>query len=201
VGTDFIVPAADLPSVRRTANNTMEAIKIGDWVSSYSRGVWRVMRIIQDYRPPVDLPAPAQPLIGSARFLTASFKPRYGTEICAESFVKPLAADLKRDLDAFIATHPGALVAFEAQTPRLPDLVWNVRLGMPEGTPPLLSSRFFTALETGLTPTEVRAALHYETLHKYVDGLPATHTLQLVCANHEMRGRDFVFRTGRLIGA
>ena len=179
----------------------MERIRIGDWVSSYSRGIWRVVRIIQDYRPLVDLPAPAQPLIGSARFVTHTFRPRYGTEICAESFVNPLIADSKRELDAFIAAHPEALAAFEARTPRQPDLVWNVQLGLPEVTTPLLSDHFFTALASGLTPDEVRAALREEALDQYVGKLPATHALQLVSENHEMRGPDFLFRTGRLMVA
>ena len=177
----------------------MERIKIGDWVSSYSRGIWRVVRIIQDYRPPIDLPGQAQPLIGSARFVTDTFRPRYGTEICAESFVNSLGAESRRELDAFIAAHPEALAAFEARTPRLPDLVWNVQLGMPAGIPPLLSDRFMTALGNGLTPDEVRAALRDEALGQYVGKLPATHTLQLVCENHEMDGLDFLFRAGRLM--
>ena len=70
-------------------------LKIGDWVRSYSPGIWRIYRILKDYKhaDPLTGKEAFRTTIFSKRFLSKSFKRFFGEQCCDPSFVSKLGSD------------------------------------------------------------------------------------------------------------
>ena len=168
------------------------SVQVGDWVTTYSPGIWRVVRILQNVEPLHEHDR-GRNQVFAARFLTGSGKPGFRTESCDALFVQPLAAEQRALLDAFIRDNPKALQRFEACEPRLPDLIYNLRTSTPADELSIPSA-IEGGLPEGMTLPQIRAALEAEGMASAIGRNPTRATLQFVSPEHEVRDRHFVFR-------
>ena len=107
-------------------------IKIGDWVRSYSSGIWRVHRILElndfDIQSQTNKP---RTVIFSSRFVNDSYKRSFSTESCDSAFIYHLDSNEKEELDAFIGSNPELVVKFDAYKPKSIDAVYNANVNIP----------------------------------------------------------------------
>ncbi len=96
-----------------------ENIEVGDWVRSYSSGIYRVLRIInfKEYDPAKKI-FKSKSLIHSARFVNNSFRRSFSSEVCSEICVYKLNKEDTSKLDQFISSNPDVLVKFENYKPK-----------------------------------------------------------------------------------
>jgi hypothetical protein len=108
------------------------ALKIGDWVRSYSTGIWQIYRIL-DYKckDPVTGKDVEKTTIFSKRFVSDSFKRSFKEECCDPAFVYFLDMDKKKELDSFIESKPGLYQKFIDHEPKKIDCIYNARIGIP----------------------------------------------------------------------
>ena len=89
-------------------------IQIGDWVNSYSKGIYRVEKIFDRY---YDESSPfitdnakigdkQNRIILSKRFINSKFKKSFSYESCDESFVSKLTIKEQIELDKYILEKP-----------------------------------------------------------------------------------------------
>ena len=85
----------------------MKKIKIGDWVTSYTTGFYRVEKIITRYYDELDIVDEEDKTIGdeypdklviSKRLLNSSFKKSLGYDSCSDFFIKPYVSTYKDEV-------------------------------------------------------------------------------------------------------
>ena len=96
-------------------------IQLGDWVNTYSKGIYRVERIIDRY---YDESSPTldgnkigdkykDRIIISKRLLNSKFKKSISYETCSEYFVHPLNQQQTSELQKILAGDPSLLSALD----------------------------------------------------------------------------------------
>lgn len=109
-------------------------IKPGDWVMSYSPGIWQVYRVLQyTARDPATDKDIDQTMVFSKRFISRSGKVSFGEECCALSLVAPLEPEVLRELKSLIANDPGTFERFERYEPKDISVIYNARITVPKG--------------------------------------------------------------------
>jgi len=166
--------------------------QVGDWVTAYSPGIWRIFRILQDVEP-LHEHDQGRNQVFAARFLTGSGKPGFRTESCDALFVQPLTVQQRALLDGFIRDNPKVLRRFEDCVPRAPDLIFN--LGTSTSAEELsIPSTIGARLAEGMTLPQIRAVLEAEGMASAIGRNPTRATLQFISPEHEVRDRHFIFR-------
>ena len=108
-------------------------LKVGDWVKSYSSGIWQIYRILDCKRlNPATGDEQDKTTIFSKRFLSNAYKRSFKEECCDPHFVTRLNSDEKSDLNKFISENPKLYETFLAYEPKNIDCVYNARIGIPE---------------------------------------------------------------------
>ena len=98
-------------------------LKIGDWVNTYSKGIYRVERIIDRYYDESNSSIPDENKIGdkykdriivSKRLLNSKFKKSISYDSCSEYYVSHLDAKQRVDLEKIINANPIFLTQLDA---------------------------------------------------------------------------------------
>jgi hypothetical protein len=114
---------------------TKDPINVGDWVWSYSSGIWQVYRVIHyKTRDALTLGETDETMIFSKKFLSESMKPSFREECCAPAHIEHLSDEAMRKTEAFILNNPDAIKRFEGYQPKDIDMVYNSRIALPDGT-------------------------------------------------------------------
>ncbi len=80
------------------------SVKMGDWVRSYNKGIWRVYRIEEiEELDPVSGQLRSRSSIFSSRFVNDSFKRSFSSENCHPTFVSKLCNEELERLNVFIS--------------------------------------------------------------------------------------------------
>lgn len=184
-------------------------INIGDWVYSYSPGIWRVYRVlqgVQEVRFKLEEPkrTSRSRFVFSKRLVDGAWKPSFIAETASADVVSPLSDDDRRRLEAFIATNPQILQEFEAFEPEEIDFVLNLRLNIPvsfgrDRLQRLIDGAFAGIGNHGSTNDEILQLLAASELARHVSTGMSNATLQFLCKGHEVRNNEYVFREARLI--
>ena len=110
-----------------------EAVKPGDWVSSYSPGIWQVYRVLEGYRTwdPLTGREVRKTTVFSKRFVSAALKRAFKEECCDLQYVKKLSAKPLRQLNALIVENNELFDKFNAYRPKSIDDIYNARISNP----------------------------------------------------------------------
>lgn len=109
-------------------------LKVGDWVRSYSKGIWRIYRVIEvEEVDPSNGKLRKRTIIFSSRFVNDSFKRSFSNEGCNPFFVYKLDGEELDQLDAFIQSNPDLFAKFEKFKPKPIDLVYTARISKNDG--------------------------------------------------------------------
>lgn len=165
-------------------------IRVGDWVTSYSAGFWRVERIIKGAIS-VDASGKmsASNLVISKRFLSAGYRPLFGTECCSEACVSKLNSDELVNLESFLLENKGRYQKFLAREPKVVCSWCDV---------------FFTPSKSE-KQEKIAALFNMEekikasNLHSYVKNLGLEYfgkpawRVEFKCTNYEMEGQELLY--------
>jgi len=187
-----------------------EGVRVGDWVHSYSMGIWRVWRLLSGFnelRFSLDTPKSVsrRTLVFSSRLVNTSWKKSFSTECAELSLVRRISRDDEARIEELLQSNPSLKKAFEkyqAKNDSL-DLVVNVGFGQIRGFGP-------RATQSSLW--QPARTFHPEWNHhgrgaalparcRYYDCIgktPRTATLQLISVGHEVRDREFILRYNRV---
>src|SRR5690606_10948505 len=121
-------PAAEWPHVMHTP-------AIGDWINSYSPGVWHVYRLLEGFngvRYSLDArkKRSKRVIVFSKRLADATWKPAFRTESCERSLVTPLSPEVRRRVDDLLSADPGIRSAFNAYQPESIPLIVNLTMNV-----------------------------------------------------------------------
>jgi hypothetical protein len=188
-----------------------EAVRVGDWVHSYSMGIWRVWRLLSGYnelRFSLDTPktVSAHTLVFSSRLVNTSWKRSFSTECAALSFVRRISPDVESRIHELLQSNPALGKAFEkyqAKNNSL-DLVVNVSLGQLPGSDraqfrAACSKLLGHSVDNGIIMDEVLAALRDAGYYHCIGKTPIAATVQLISVGHEVRDREFILRYNRVL--
>jgi hypothetical protein len=121
-------------SVNKKDGDLMD-IKVGDWVRSYSAGIWQVYRIIENYSDfdQINNQLEYCSLIFCKRFLNNSFKRSFKSECCHPVFVDKLESNDLTKLLRFIDKNQDIYKKFADYNPKPVDAIYNASIIAPEG--------------------------------------------------------------------
>lgn len=189
-----------------------ETVRVGDWVRSYSMGIWRVGRILSGFSElRFSLEAPkvlsARKLVFSHRLVNASWKRSFSIECAELSLVKRISREEEARIDEMLKSSPPLKKAFAKYQSKngSVDLAVNVSLGLPPGSDreklrAACDSHLGASIETGMTIDEVLAALRTAGYYDCIGKTPISATIQLISRGHEVRDGEFILRYNRLLG-
>jgi hypothetical protein len=188
-----------------------EALKVGDWVHSYSMGIWRVWRVLSGFnelRFSLEAPKFISPrtLVFSHRLVNTSWKRSFSTECAEISLVSRISPDDESRIQELLRSNPSLSRAFEkyqAKNDAL-DLVVNVSLGHIPGADRerlrAACARYLGASgQAGLTMDEVLVALQSAGYYDCIGKTPIEATVQLISTGHEVWEREFILRYSRVL--
>lgn len=109
-----------------------DQLQVGDWVTSYSKGIWQIYRILHLKGIDPDSGRPRDQIsIFSKRFLSSSMKRSFSEECCHPTFVKKLDADAAANLELFIKDNQALHRKFVEYKPKPVNAIFNARFGIP----------------------------------------------------------------------
>jgi hypothetical protein len=114
-------------------NHMSETVRLGDWVSSYSPGMWQVYRVLEGYKTtdPITGLEVRKTTVFSKRLVSAALKRAFKEECCDLEYVKKLTGRPLRQLNALIAENPELFDQFNAYHPKSIDHIYNARISNP----------------------------------------------------------------------
>lgn len=107
-------------------------LNVGDWVRSYSSGIWQIDRILEYWcLDPLTGREAKKTTVFSRRFVSNSFKRSFSEEACDPVFVNSLGKDELSTLQDFIARNSGVHEKFLAHQWKGIDCLYNARICIP----------------------------------------------------------------------
>jgi len=186
-------------------------LNVGDWVRSYSMGIWRVWRVLSGFnevRFSLDAPKSrsSRTLVFSHRLVNTSWKRSFSKECAEGSLVSRISQDEESRINEFLESNTQMKKAFDkysAENSTL-DLIVNVGLGQIPGSDrerlrAACDSHLGSSIENGLTMDEVLTGLRDAGYYECIGKIPKSATVQLVSINHEVRDHEFILRYQRVL--
>jgi hypothetical protein len=186
-----------------------QEIKIGDWVNSYSKGIYRVERIIEQFYDE-SFPVPDGHQIGdkmndriivSKRLLNTKFKKSINYESCSEYFVSPLDAGQLAELKKVLEDYPKLLTELDKyQIPTL-TTVYNAELRIDSETDLNTTIQLTDFVKEGRTFLEIQNEMKRLDILRLKPKNFGNYRLQLFNFDEEYRDRQKVWRDAKLTKA
>ena len=178
---------------------------VGDWVKSYSQGIWRVERIITDYyefRYSLDEPKikSNKTLFVVKRLVNKNWKRSFSMESCDSVFIHDLSEEEKVTLHSFIRANEKTMKDFEKYTKDVGCLL-NISFSFSneDGLDfDAITHDLFRDMKE-MTCDDIIRKLQKSQLNKYLHKLPHNKTIQFVCCGEEMRNSEFIFRSYNIL--
>ncbi|MBI1352715.1 MAG: hypothetical protein GC160_00105 [Acidobacteria bacterium] len=186
-------------------------VSVGDWIRPYSKGIWRVFRILNDFNEfRYSLREPKvrsdRTLVFSNRLVNDSWKRSFSTECSELSWVTSIPREERQRIHQLLRGDEKLRKAFEKfeGAPKPVDLVVNLRFGPLPGSDrerfkAAMSEVLHGPIKRGLILDEVLECVRAAGYEGCMSQNPTTATLQLVSPDHELRGREFVMREYRVL--
>ena len=172
------------------------SLKVGDWVRSYSAGIWQIYRILEyKCRNPVTGLEQDKTTIFSKRFFSSAFKRSFKEECCDPAFVVQLSFAEKNELDLFISQNERLYKKFQKYEPKTIDCVYNARIGIPESR----DSAAITKELSGSGPLrDIDIGQHLSSLGFDTKAMPSL-TVQFVSKDFSVSDGYLVFEFSRIL--
>jgi len=183
-------------------------MKVGDWVRSYSKGVWQIYRILGGfYEPRFSLnekrARSKRTLVFSKRLVNEKWKKSLSAECCEAAFIAPISKDKRSQVEQYLKDNTSAAKAFEAFRKPI-DLILNIGFSLPdrlttESFGAEMSSLIASSMVRGLTLDEVLRVMEKSELNQFKGKLPVKCTLQLVSPDHKVKNGEFIIHEYRVL--
>ncbi|QSP94017.1 hypothetical protein LPB19_12545 [Marinobacter salinisoli] len=187
----------------------MKDIKIGDWVTSYTAGIWQVYRVIDDFYElrwslQEEKKKSDRTLICSKRLFNSKWKRSFSSESCHHVFVDLLSSDDVRRISVEFNKNPKLQEAFEKYEPKDSNLLSDIGFSLPESydyddfakeVESLLAGR----IAHGLIMDEILEILEGSDVFQYKGKYPQNARIQFFCQNYEISSSELIFRRYRTL--
>ena len=178
-------------------------LSVGDWVESYSPGVWQVVHVLEGFfelrfHPDEPRRVSRRRLVFGKRLVDEKWRKAFKAEMAEAAVVHPLGDDQRARLVEYAGANPETLAEFEAFRPEMPDHIASLRLNVPqpvevEGLRSAVAQAF-SGIEDGLTNDEMLERLARSPLAGHLSAGLSNVTVRFLCRRHEIRDGQFVFR-------
>lgn len=179
------------------------AVNTGDWVRSYSKGIWQVIRAVPDhFAPRFSLAEPKQPYAGPLfilkRIVNDGWKLAFEVEAAHVSLLKPLAKADRLKLERFLADNPESVRKFDAFDKPI-HAILNLGFSLPRRSDfarfkSEFAQTFQQPLQAGISSDAILKAIAQSPFATNYGENPRSATLQFVCKNHEVKRKELVYR-------
>jgi len=183
-------------------------IEVGQWVNSYSKGIFRIEKILDRYYDVFDPITDPKKKVGdkyddriviTKRLLNSKFKRSISYESCSEFFIVPLDKEQKERLEETLKQNPNWLT--ELNDYIIPDINsiynWSVQLDSPAEKTKV--NEIIKLVEAGLTLRQIHDEIDKRELTKNFDRHFGNYLLQMTNINHETVDKRYIWRNPKLI--
>ncbi len=180
-----------------------EGLKPGDWVNSYSKGIYRVERIIEEYfeeSDPIILPGysigdkkPKRTVV-SKRLLNSKFKKSISYESCNEVFITPISPSKKENLDAVLKENPSYIDALDNY--KIPVLIgiYNMPLQIDDVADLKKMEKLIALIKHGKSFLEIKEEMQKNDLLKLKPKNYGNYLFQLINHDNEYKNKKLIWR-------
>ena len=171
-------------------------VKVGDWVTSYSSGIWRVYRVLENVVVANSSGGTKTiSLIFSNRFLSSSYKPLFKSECCAPSFVEKLNSEETSKLNDYISKNPEQFERFDKKEPKIVNAYTDAFFTKPSNKTIEEINNYF----------ELKQKIKASDIHKVMEQFNLTWKgnpgwrVEFISENHEVLERELVYTFNKVL--
>jgi hypothetical protein len=184
-----------------------EGLKPGDWVNSYSKGIYRIERFVDEYFDESDSGIPKENKIGDSypqrtvvlkRFLNSKFQKSISYESCSEYFISPLTAAQNETLTAVIKENPSYIETLDNY--KIPQIVsiYNMPLQIDNTADLKKIEALMTYIKQGRSFLEIKQEMQKNDLLRLKPESYGNYLFQLFNHDFEYHNKRKVWRDARL---
>ena len=182
----------------------MAKVKVGDWVTSYTAGIWKVYKILDDfYELKWNLDEKKEKskrvMVFSKRLCHNSGKRSFSTEGCELTYIDLLDKDEINNVNELLKENEKLEKAFNNYIPKPVDLVSGLEFSLSkdysfEKFTALINELFEGKIELGLTIDEINTIISKTKLEEFKGKYPINASIQVTCKDHELKNNEFIFK-------
>ena len=179
------------------------SLNIGDWVNSYSKGIYRIEKIIDRYYDESDRSILfdnkigdkyADRIIVTKRLLNSKFKKSIGYESCSEDFISYLDRKQFAELKKIIAKNPEFLVELDKYKIPVLKSIYNSPLQINDKGDLEKVSDLIAFIKTGRTFLEIENEMSRLDILKFIPKNYGNYNFQLINYDEEYLDKRKVWR-------
>lgn len=181
-------------------------IKVGDWVNSYSKGIYRIENIINQFYDE------SYPLLGenkigdrikeriivSKRFLNSKFKKSISYESCSELFISKLDKNQYSELQKVIEQKPSLLEELNEYEIPTRQTIYNMPLQIDNESDLKKINGLIDFINTGKSFLEIQTEMEETDLLQLRPKNFGNYTFQLINYNDEYLNKKKIWRNAKL---
>ncbi len=182
-------------------------LTIGQWVNSYSKGIYRVEKIIDRYYDESERSILGDnkigdkykdPIIVSKRLLNAKFKKSIGYESCSSYFISPIDAAQQNELEKVLKDKPEYLI--ELANYQIPTLttIYNSDLQIDSENDLKKVQQLVEFVKIGRTFLDIENEMKRLDLHKLIPRNFGNYKFQLFNFDEEYIDKRKIWRDAKL---
>jgi len=181
-------------------------LKVGDWVNSYSKGIYRIENIIEQFYDE-SYPAIGENKIGnrikdriilSKRFLNSKFKKSISYESCSEFYISKLNENQQLELQKVIEKNPNLIMKLEEYEIPTRKTIYNMDLKIEKETDLSKVNELIEFVKTGKTFLEIQLEMERVDIIKLKPKHFGNHLFQLINYDDEFLNRKKIWRNANL---
>ena len=183
-----------------------QQIKIGDWVNSYSKGTYRIEKIIEQFydesSPDLDGNKIGDKenyrLIVSKRLLNSKFKKSISYESCSEYFISNLDSKQISELEKILADNPKLLTELDEYKIPTRITIYNSDLQIDNGADLQTTLKLITFIKNGKTFFEIENEMRRLDILRLKPKNFGNYSFQLFNFNEEVIDKRKIWRDAKL---
>ncbi len=181
-------------------------LKKGEWIYSYSKGIFRVEEIIDKYYEE-DTPLIGDNKVGdkmptraivSKKFMTSSFKKSFGFEACDESLVSKISKSDFKKLEKIISEKPNLIKELDEYKIPERQTIWNSEFQIDNENDLKKMNLLIEFINTGKTYLEIQNEMEKLDLLKLKSKYFGNYSLKLININDELLDKRKVWKKAEL---
>jgi hypothetical protein len=201
-------PTAHALTLAASPKKDSAMIKVGQWVNSYSKGIFRVEQILDRYYDDYDPMIEPGKKVGdkydhriviSKRLLNSKFKKSISYESCSEYFTIPLDKETNQELKRVLKENPDWLK--DLNNFEIPEIksIYNWPVQLKSGPEKNKVKEIRKLIESGRTLKQIHNEIDKRGLEKNFDQNFGNYLLQMTNINHETVDKKYIWRNPELI--
>ena len=182
----------------------MAKVKVGDWVTSYTAGIWQVYKIIDDFYElkwnlKEEKEKSKRVMVFSKRLCHNNGKRSFSTEGCELTYIDLLDKEEINNVNTLFKETKKLEKDFNNYVPKLVNLVSGVEFSLPDNYSfdkfnSRINDLFDGKIDSGLTIDEINTIISKTELEEFKGKYPVDARIQIICKDHEIKNKEFIFR-------